>query len=91
MINNLSSDLDVMRPDLLPTSLEVLSYNINRRNTDLKFFEKNFEGILPLEISVNTNRKNGVLSLSTLNRIDKMERMIAAYPEFSIISPSSST
>lgn len=39
MINNLSSDLDVMRPDLLPTSLEVLSYNINRRNTDLKFFE----------------------------------------------------
>lgn len=61
--------------DDLPKNSQIL--------TDLKFFEKNFEGILPLEISVNTNRKNGVLSLSTLNRIDKMERMIAAYPEFS--------
>jgi predicted RND superfamily exporter protein len=51
--------------------------------TDLKFFEKNFEGILPLEISVDTKKKNGILSLTTLNKIDKMERMIAAYPEFS--------
>jgi predicted RND superfamily exporter protein len=51
--------------------------------TDLKFFEKNFEGILPLEISVDTKKKNGILSLSTLNKIDKMERMIASYPEFS--------
>lgn len=51
--------------------------------TDLKFFERNFEGILPLEISVDTRRKNGILSLSTLNKIDKMEKMIASYPEFS--------
>jgi uncharacterized protein len=51
--------------------------------TDLKFFEKNFEGILPLEVSVDTRKKNGVLSLSTLNKIDKIERMISAYPEFS--------
>ena len=61
--------------DDLPKNSQIL--------TDLKFFEKNFEGILPLEISVDTKRKNGVLSLSTLNRIDKMERMIATYPEFS--------
>jgi predicted RND superfamily exporter protein len=61
--------------DDLPKNSQIL--------TDLKFFEKNFEGILPLEISVNTNRKNGVLNLSTLKRIDKMERMIASYPEFS--------
>lgn len=51
--------------------------------TDLKFFEKNFEGVLPLEISVDTKRKNGVLNLSVLNKIDKMERMISSYPEFS--------
>ncbi len=50
---------------------------------DLRFFEKNFEGILPLEIAVDTKRKNGIMSLSTLNRIEKMEKMIAAYPEFS--------
>lgn len=51
--------------------------------TDLKFFERNFEGILPLEISVDTKKKNGILNLSTLNKIDRMERMIASYPEFS--------
>lgn len=61
--------------DDLPKSSRIL--------TDLKFFEKNFEGILPLEISVDSKRKNGILSLSTLNKIDKMERMISAYPEFS--------
>lgn len=61
--------------DDLPKNSQIL--------TDLKFFEKNFEGILPLEISVDTKKKNGVLSLSTLKRIDKMERMIAGYPEFS--------
>ena len=61
--------------DDLPKSSKIL--------TDLKFFEKNFEGILPLEISVDTKRKNGILSLSSLNKIDKLEQMIAAYPEFS--------
>ena len=61
--------------DDLPKSSSIL--------TDLKFFEKNFEGILPLEISVDTKKKNGVLSISTLNKIDKMEKMIASYPEFS--------
>ncbi|RZK43620.1 MAG: Fis family transcriptional regulator [Pedobacter sp.] len=61
--------------DDLPKSSKIL--------TDLKFFEKNFEGILPLEISVDTRRKNGILSISTLNKIDKMEEMIASYPEFS--------
>ncbi|TKC13248.1 Fis family transcriptional regulator [Pedobacter polaris] len=61
--------------DDLPKSSQILS--------DLKFFEKNFEGILPLEISIDTKKKNGILSISTLNKIDKMERMIASYPEFS--------
>ena len=51
--------------------------------TDLRFFEKNFEGILPLEISVDTKRKNGVLNLSTLKKMEKMEDMISSYPEFS--------
>jgi len=61
--------------DDLPKNSQIL--------TDLKFFEKNFEGILPLEISVDTRKKNGILSISTLNKIDKMEQMIASYPEFS--------
>jgi len=61
--------------DDLPKNSEIL--------TDLKFFEKNFEGILPLEVSVDTRKKNGVFNLTNLKRIEKMEKMIASYPEFS--------
>ena len=39
MINNLSEDLDIMRPSMLQTGLEVIAYNINRKNTDLKLYE----------------------------------------------------
>ena len=39
MMNNLSVDLDVMRPSLLQTGLEVIAYNINRKNADLKLYE----------------------------------------------------
>ena len=52
-------------------------------NRDLKFFEKNFEGILPLEVSIDTRKKNGILNLSTIKKVDRMEEMISAYPEFS--------
>ena len=39
MINNLSMDLDVLRPSMLETGLETISYNINRRNSNLMLFE----------------------------------------------------
>ena len=39
MLNPLSADLAAMRQSLLFSGLEALSYNINRRNADLKFFE----------------------------------------------------
>lgn len=39
MINNLSAELDVMRPSMLETGLEALAYNINRRNQNIRFFE----------------------------------------------------
>jgi phenylalanyl-tRNA synthetase beta chain len=39
MLNNLSADLDVLRPSLLETGLESMSYNLNRKNTDLRFYE----------------------------------------------------
>ncbi len=52
-------------------------------NRDLKFFETNFEGILPLELSIDTKRKNGILNLSTIKRVDRVEEMISGYPEFS--------
>jgi len=39
MLNPLSSDLAVMRQSLLFSALEAVSFNINRRRSDLKFFE----------------------------------------------------
>ena len=39
MLNPLSNDLSVMRQSMLFSGLEALSYNINRKSADLKFFE----------------------------------------------------
>jgi phenylalanyl-tRNA synthetase beta chain len=39
MLNPLSNDLATLRQSLLFSGLEALSYNINRKNADLKFFE----------------------------------------------------
>jgi phenylalanyl-tRNA synthetase beta chain len=39
MINNLSAELNIMRPSLLETGLESISWNLNRKNADLLFFE----------------------------------------------------
>ena len=39
MLNPLSTDLAAMRQSLLFSGLEAISYNINHRNSDLKFFE----------------------------------------------------
>jgi phenylalanyl-tRNA synthetase beta chain len=49
MINNLSADLNIMRPSLLETGLESISWNLNRKNSGLRFFEfgKTYESIQP--------------------------------------------
>lgn len=39
MLNSLSSELDVMRPSMLESGLEVIQYNCNRKNADLCLFE----------------------------------------------------
>lgn len=39
MLNPLSSELSVMRQSMLFSGLEAVSYNINRKNSDLKLFE----------------------------------------------------
>ncbi|POS02734.1 phenylalanyl-tRNA synthetase beta subunit [Flavobacterium croceum DSM 17960] len=48
MLNPLSSDLSVMRQSLLFSGLEAVSYNINRKNSDIKLFEfgKSYKKIL---------------------------------------------
>ncbi|HYD22411.1 MAG TPA: phenylalanine--tRNA ligase subunit beta [Flavipsychrobacter sp.] len=39
MLNSLSSELDIMRPAMLESGLEVILYNYNRKNQDLLLFE----------------------------------------------------
>jgi len=50
---------------------------------DLKFFETNFGGVMPFEISVDTKKRNGVLVYSTMQKIDKLQNTINEHPEFS--------
>ncbi len=50
---------------------------------DLKFFEKNFKGVLPFEVTVDAKKKGGATKLSTLKRIDEFQDVIKQYPEFS--------
>jgi phenylalanyl-tRNA synthetase beta chain len=39
MINNLSAELNIMRPSMLETGLESIAYNLNRKSGRLRFFE----------------------------------------------------
>jgi phenylalanyl-tRNA synthetase beta chain len=39
MLNNLSAELNVMRPSMIETGLQSIGFNINRRNLNLRFFE----------------------------------------------------
>lgn len=49
--------------------------------TDLKFFEKHFHGVMPLEIVVDTKRKNGAVSLPVMQKIDQLGLSLAQFPE----------
>jgi uncharacterized protein len=50
---------------------------------DLKFFEKNFKGVMPLEIIVDTRQKNGLRKnpLHIFAAMDSLSKYIAAQPE----------
>jgi predicted RND superfamily exporter protein len=49
--------------------------------TDLKFFESNFKGVMPLEIVVDTKKKYGVSrNLNNLLKIDTFSQYLAARP-----------
>ena len=50
---------------------------------DLMFFEENFKGVMPLEISIDTKKRKGVMKLSTIKRINKLQRVLTEYPELS--------
>jgi predicted RND superfamily exporter protein len=53
--------------------------------TDLRFFEKNFKGVLPFEIFIDTKKEKGVFSndAESLYKIKKLQRVFGEYSEFS--------
>ena len=50
---------------------------------DIMFYEKEFNGIMPLEILIDTKRKKGVTKLSTIKKMSKIEDVILEIPELS--------
>jgi predicted RND superfamily exporter protein len=52
---------------------------------DLHFFEKNFNGVLPFEISVDTKKENGLFSdnAKALYKIKALQKIMEEYPIFS--------
>ncbi len=50
---------------------------------DIKFFEDNFGGILPVDFMVDTRHRKGVLRLPVIKRMDKFEENIQLLPQLS--------
>jgi predicted RND superfamily exporter protein len=51
--------------------------------SDIRFFEEEFNGIMPMEIMVDTKRKKGVMKSTTLKRMNQLEDLIIETPELS--------
>ncbi|MBA3680619.1 MAG: MMPL family transporter [Bacteroidetes bacterium] len=53
--------------------------------TDLTFFENNFKGVLPFEISIDTKHPNGLFenNARAIYKIKRLQKMLAEYPIFS--------
>ncbi|WDF54979.1 efflux RND transporter permease subunit [Mucilaginibacter sp. KACC 22063] len=61
--------------DDLPKTSSVLS--------NMRFFESNFKGVLPLEVSVESKHKNGLANVAVMRKVERLENLISSYPEFS--------
>jgi len=50
---------------------------------DLKFFEENFGGVMPLEVLIDTKKKNGLMRPSTIKKIEELQLVLDSFSEFS--------
>ena len=50
---------------------------------DIVFYEKEFDGVMPLEIVIDTKRPKGALKSVTLKRIEELQETIIEIPELS--------
>ncbi|WMN07728.1 MMPL family transporter [Marivirga arenosa] len=51
--------------------------------TDLRFFEDNFSGIMPLEIVIDTKKKRGIIQRTTLRKVNEFEEFLDSIPAIS--------
>ena len=71
------------------TRIEAVSYMVDDLpkkssvNADLTFFERHFNGVMPLEFEVNTGKPRGLLKLRNLEKINQFENYLRAQPELS--------
>jgi predicted RND superfamily exporter protein len=49
---------------------------------DMRYFEKNFNGVLPLEVTIDTKKKYGLMKQDFLPKVEQLETLISSYPEF---------
>ncbi len=50
---------------------------------DIRFYEQEYDGIMPLEILIDTQRKEAVMKLATVKRMERLQEYIKEIPEFS--------
>lgn len=50
---------------------------------DMRFFESNFKGVLPLEFAIDTKEEGAALQVATLQKINRLQKMLVQYPIFS--------
>ncbi len=48
---------------------------------DIRFFDQSFNGIVPLEIWIDSKRENGIVKPATLQRMDQLQEVIEEIPE----------
>jgi predicted RND superfamily exporter protein len=71
------------------TRLKAISYMVDDLpeesdiKTDLAFFEKHFQGVMPLEIVIDTGKKRGAMNLQNLKAIDEFEEFLNKQPDIS--------
>ena len=49
-------------------------------NADLSFFEQHFNGVMPLEIVVDTGKRRGIFKLKNLEKIDRLQNFLSTQP-----------
>ena len=48
---------------------------------DIQFFDKSFNGIIPVEIWIDSKRENGIVKPATIQRMDQLHETIEEIPE----------